>query len=262
MKLIRLKYWLIGLLFVLFSCNQVNTGQGIDEAFDGLDDAPEALMPAPEKLPKSETALYFESLGLVDVQSLDSSIFVDLKYAGEANFLKTNLYGDLKRAYLQADVAEKLVKASNLLQTEYPELRLLVWDAVRPLSVQQRMWDLCDVPLNRRHWYVSPPEKRSLHNFGAAVDVTVVTTDGKCLEMGTDFDHFSDTAYTVNEAELVKIGKISKIAHDNRLILRSVMNEAGFSSIDYEWWHFNSCSRNAAKSKYPLIFGLSKTKNN
>jgi D-alanyl-D-alanine dipeptidase len=247
---------------IVASCNQVDSGQSIDDAFDQFVNEQEIQSPIREKRPKSETALFYESLGLVDVQSLDSSIFVDLRYASETNFLNTNLYGDLCRAYLQPDVAEKLVYASKLLQTEHTELRLLVWDAVRPVSVQQRMWNLCDVPLKRRHWYVSPPEKRSLHNFGAAVDVTLVTTDGEALDMGTDFDHFSDTAYTVNEAEMVSAGKISETAHDNRLILRTIMRKAGFSSIDYEWWHFNSCSRNAAKSNYPLIFGLSKTKNN
>jgi D-alanyl-D-alanine dipeptidase len=262
MKLISLKYCVIGLFLLVVSCNQVDSGQSIDEAFDQFVNEQEIQSPIREKRPKSETALYFESIGLVDVQGLDSSIFVDLKYASDDNFLNTNLYGDLCRAYLQPDVAEKLVNASNLLQAEYPELRLLVWDAVRPVSVQQRMWDLCDVPLKRRHWYVSPPEKRSLHNFGAAVDVTLVTTEGEYLDMGTDFDHFSDTAYTVNEAEMVSAGKISETAYDNRLILRTMMRKAGFSPIDYEWWHFNSCSRNAAKSNYPLIFELSKTKNN
>lgn len=262
MKLISIKYWVIALSLFVVSCKQMDSEQSIDEAFDQFVTEPEIQSSIPEKRPKSETALYFESLGLVDVQSLDSSIFVDLKYASEDNFLNTNLYGDLCRAYLQPDVAEKLVHASQLLRTEYPELRLLVWDAVRPVSVQQRMWDLCDVPLKRRHWYVSPPEKHSLHNFGAAVDVTLVTTDRAYLDMGTDFDHFSDTAYTVNEAEMVSVGKISETSHANRLILRTMMRKAGFSPIDYEWWHFNSCSRNAAKSKYPLISELSKSKNN
>ncbi len=259
---LNLKYCFLGCFVFLLSCNHTNEEQGIDVAFDAFDDVPEKQETLPEKQKKSETAFYFESLGLVDVQSLDSAIVVSLKYASEDNFVKTNLYGDLKRAYLQTDVADKLANASNILQTEYPELRLLVWDAVRPVSVQQRMWNLCDIPLSRRHWYVSPPEKRSLHNYGAAVDLTLIIVDGKYLDMGTGFDHFSDTAYTVNEVEMVRVGKISKKAAENRLILRNVMREAGFSPIDYEWWHFNSCSRNAAKSKYPLIFELLKTKNN
>ncbi|MEA1874029.1 MAG: M15 family metallopeptidase [Bacteroidota bacterium] len=244
------------------SCNRVDSEQSIDDAFGDFDTVSEVQQVATEIPVNSETALYFDSLGLVDIQSLDSSIVVDLKYSSSDNFVKTNLYGDLKRAYLQPDVAKKLVNASHLLQKEYPELRLLVWDAVRPVSVQTKMWELCDVPLKRRHWYVTPPDKRSLHNFGAAVDVTLVTVSGEYLEMGTGFDHFSDTAYTVNEAEMVSAGKISQIAYDNRLILRTMMRKAGFSPINYEWWHFNSCSRNSAKSKYPLIFKLSKTKNN
>ncbi len=201
-------------------------------------------------------AQYLASLGLVNVQELDSSIRVRLRYSTTDNFLGLDLYGDLEQAYLQPCVAKKLAKASVLLQASYPHLRLLVWDAVRPVAVQKRMWETCDVPLKRRHWYVTPPDKRSLHNYGVAVDICLVHSAGNVLDMGTDFDHFGEEAYTNRDEKLIQNNLVSREAIDNRHILHDIMHKAGFYSIVYEWWHFNSCSRATAESEYNLIMSL------
>jgi hypothetical protein len=100
-----------------------------------------------------------------------------------------------------------------------------------------------------------------LHNFGAAVDVTLYEVSKGYLDMGTSFDSFSDTAYTVNEDYLLKTGKININQYNNRKLLRKVMTEAGFYPIETEWWHFNSCSRQYAKSHYPLIVSHIYTEN-
>ena len=47
--------------------------------------------------------------GLVDIQSLDSSIQVDLKYSSEDNFLKQDIYGCLENAYLHKEAAQRLL---------------------------------------------------------------------------------------------------------------------------------------------------------
>ena len=77
--------------------------------------------------------------GLVDVQSLDSSIGVELKYATEDNFVGENMYGSLKKAYLLPHFARKVVQAQQILREREPEYSLLVYDAARPISVQRRM---------------------------------------------------------------------------------------------------------------------------
>ncbi|MEI8135989.1 MAG: hypothetical protein WCH21_01550 [Bacteroidota bacterium] len=41
----------------------------------------------------------FKSHGLIDVQSLDSTIKVNLKYSDILNFLRLNVYEGLKKAY-------------------------------------------------------------------------------------------------------------------------------------------------------------------
>ncbi|MFP4663874.1 MAG: M15 family metallopeptidase [Bacteroidales bacterium] len=246
------------LILASFACKNQHEHDGIDKAFDNMhiDDEPAG---SEDISSKSDTWRFLDSMGLVDVQTLDSSILVNLRYSSTDNFLDTILYDELSSAFLQADVARKLANASGILQKKHPELRLMVWDAVRPVAVQKRMWENCDIPLKRRHWYVTPPDTRSLHNWGAAVDVTLVDTSGNYLDMGTDFDHFGKAAYTDRDADLLTQGLISQKAVDNRQILKSVMNQAGFTGIKYEWWHYNSCTRKTAESKYKLIFALTDT---
>src|SRR4051812_45715215 len=72
----------------------------------------------------------FIAAGLVDIQKMDSSISVDLKYSTIDNFLEMDVYGDLEKAYLQGDVAEKLKKAQEILKAKYPYYSLIVFDAV------------------------------------------------------------------------------------------------------------------------------------
>jgi D-alanyl-D-alanine dipeptidase len=100
---------------------------------------------------------------------------------------------------------------------------------------------------------VSNPRNGSLHNFGAAVDLSIVDENGIELDMGTPYDYFGELAYPREENRLVKEGKLSHLQALNREILRNVMHEAGFSGITTEWWHFNSCSRPEAFERYDIV---------
>lgn len=203
--------------------------------------------------PLSEIEKTFINHDLVDVQTLDHSIFVDLKYASTDNFLDTNIYGNIAKAYLQKDVAQKLAKASEYLQEACDSCRLLIFDAARPQSVQYKMWKKIKSMPVQQGVYVSNPDKGSVHNFGAAVDLTIITINGKELDMGTPFDYFGKEAWTTNEDSLVRIQKLTKEQVENRLLLRKAMRKAGFSSIPSEWWHFNAYSRSKAQQIYTII---------
>ncbi len=202
-------------------------------------------------VPKTETEKMLESMQLVDVQSLDSTLLVDLKYAGTDNFTKKQLYKNLKRAYLQPDAARMLVKANQYLHSIRPGMRLLVYDAVRPLCIQREMYE--SVRNTSLHMYVANPEKTGLHNYGAAVDLTIVDSLGRTLDMGTPFDFFGKAAGINNENELVKQGILSEMQIRNRKILRQAMIQAGFQTIRGEWWHFNVCPLYEAQKRYRLI---------
>lgn len=160
---------------------------------------------------------------LVDIQKLEPSIYVDLKYAGADNFFKQALYS-ANRAYLRKSTAEKLIIAHKKLQER--GLGLKIWDAYRPLSVQKIMWEL-KPDAN----FVANPATGSDHNRACAVDVTLVDKNGKELVMPTKFDDFSVKA----KADYKKLPRAVK---KNREILRNALTSEGFIQYKNEWWHF------------------------
>ena len=227
------------LLFITTSCRNKET-QFYPVPMDSIN------LVAPEKpqpiAAKSQTALYLDSIGLVNISELDSTFIINLMYATP----------DLKEAYLHPDAAKALLQAHLLLKAEHTGYRLVIYDAARPMSVQKKMWDV--VKGTSKYFYVSNPARGGgLHNYGLAVDISIVDSLGHPLSMGTEVDYMGATSHITNEAELVKKGKITQQERENRILLRRVMKGAGFRALPSEWWHFNLCSRDEAKQKYKLI---------
>lgn len=194
---------------------------------------------------------YLQTQHLVNIKKLDPTILSDLKYATTDNFTKTVLYDTLSNVYLHPIAAKKLVKAQQYLKEINPSLNLLVYDAVRPLSVQRRMYKV--VQNTRYAAYVANPVRTGLHNYGMAVDLTICNEQGVPLDMGTAFDFFGKAAGINREQELVKEGVLTRQQVENRDLLRKVMIQAGFRTIRGEWWHFNAVSLNEAKQTYKVI---------
>ena len=200
----------------------------------------------------SPTAQSLERRGYVNVQKLDPSIQVSLMYARPDNFTGTVLYDDLREAYLHPHAAHALVKAQKRLQQLRPDLCLKVYDAARPMAIQQKMWN--KVKGTPKYFYVSnPAHGGGLHNYGLAVDLTLCTLKGDTLDMGTKIDYMGAAAHIDNESQLVASRRISKQAQRHRELLRKVMRYAGFKPLRTEWWHFNYCSRAQAKKSYRVI---------
>ncbi len=196
----------------------------------------------------------FVARGLVDVQKLDPTLQVELKYSTTDNFVKEDVYGDLERAYLQPMAAQKLVKANQLLQKINPNYHLLIYDAARPRSVTIIFWNrMSHLPYNRREDFVADPKQGSIHNFGCAVDLTIANQNNEPLDMGTIFDFFGQQAEPRREAQMRKERRLTEQHLTNRRLLRKVMIEAGFTSIQTEWWHYNAMPRAQAKAKYGFI---------
>lgn len=208
--------------------------------------------PVEANLPALEKTLIDQ--GLVDIEKVIPGIQVELKYSTEDNFFGQDVYGDHVRCYVQPIVAEMLAKAQASLQKEYPNLTLLVYDGVRPLSVQQILWDSLDKPDSVKPLYVADPKVGGLHNYGVAVDLTIFDTQAdSVLDMGTTYDYFGYPAYPDREKQMLAEGKITQTHIANREILRKVMKGAGFTGIGSEWWHFNAFSRKEAGEKFLLI---------
>ncbi len=226
---------------------------------DGKVMEPEAETPK-DSLQVSETVGLTElegmliNQGLVNIEEVIPGLKVELMYSTTDNFFEQDVYGDLTHAYLQPEVSDRLKKAQEMLQSEYPNLTFLVYDGVRPLSVQQILWDNLDKPDSIKPLYVADPSVGSLHNFGVAVDLTIFDIEaGRPIDMGTAYDFFGYEAYPDRELEMMAEGKITRAQVANREILRKVMKASGFTGIGSEWWHFNAFSRKEAGEKFEIV---------
>lgn len=204
-----------------------------------------------EKIKEAEQV--FIDSGMVNIQSIAPRVTVDLRYSGRNNLAGYDMYGAIENAYAQPEVAQKIRKADSLLFQSNPDLKLLILDAARPLYVQQIIWDSTDIPLNLKVKYLSNPKSHSIHNYGAAIDLTIIDSDGIELDMGTPYDFFGPEAHPVKEKSMLSEGRLTSEHIRNRKLLREVMTKAGFRVFPYEWWHFNSCTRIEAKRKYKFI---------
>lgn len=200
----------------------------------------------------SSTAKSMERQGLVNVKDVDPTIEVDLMYSRADNFTGKILYTELREAYLHPTAAKALAKAQKELKRLHPGWSLRIYDATRPMSVQQKMWNT--VAGTSKNIYVSNPANGGgLHNYGLAVDITICDEKGDTIDMGTKVDHLGREAHTDIEEQLVKQKKISRRAVNNRKLLRRVMAVGGFKVLRTEWWHFNFKSRAEAKAHYKVV---------
>ena len=254
---LSLRYFLCIFLFqmLLFSCQETASteNKNVEKNQSHLD-ASKSNSSAHKSAHQPATTSVKLSAGLVDVQAVNSNILIDLKYTGTDNFLKQRLYFSINKAYLQKDVALRLSRVQQALEKNHPGYHLLIFDALRPVSVQQKMWDALDsiVPVERAK-FVSNPKNRSLHNFGAAVDISIQDANGKLLDMGAGFDDIRKIAYPNLEDSFLRAGLLSPQQLSNRLLLRKLMQSEGFRQLPTEWWHYNACSRNEAKDKYEVV---------
>jgi D-alanyl-D-alanine dipeptidase len=161
---------------------------------------------------------------LVDMKEVNPRIVVNIKYSTEDNFTKKKLY-DSNTCFLRKSAAVKLDAVQKEL--EKMNLGLKVWDCYRPLAVQRIFWAI--LPDER---FVANPEKGSRHNRASAVDLTLVDSEGRELQMPTGFDDFSPRAghhYQDLPDQVLK----------NRELLKGLMEKAGFISLPEEWWHYD-----------------------
>jgi zinc D-Ala-D-Ala dipeptidase len=247
----------------LFSLWLATACQGPQPAGENLREAPENTLARmddepPARLPEAEEPVHpleaaMEAAGLADVQALDPTIQVELKYSTTDNFMGKDMYQGMQRAFLQPEVAVMLVSAQAYLRQLQPGFSLIVYDAARPRSVQQKMWDALDIPFQEKVKFLSNPANGSIHNFGAAVDVSIVDHHGTPLDMGTPFDYMGEPAYPRLEQQMLEAGVLTTRQLENRKLLRRVMRHAGFFGIQTEWWHFNAMTRDEARQRYEII---------
>ena len=125
---------------------------------------------------------------LVEVTSVVPDAVVDLRYATPDNFMKKAVYPSNARCLLLERSARQLKAAADVLREKGFRLRL--YDCYRPHHVQFELWKVMPVP-----GYVAEPVKGSNHNRGGAVDLGLVTMDGKDVEFPSPYDFFGKAAH-------------------------------------------------------------------
>lgn len=202
--------------------------------------------------PANEIEEKFIKADLIDIQTLDLSIQVDLVNSDpDKNYFREDFYKGLHKAYLQKEVAIKLTEAQKILKSKNRGYSLLILDAARPRSVSKLMFDkMKGTPFER---YVADPENGSMHNLGIAVDITIVDETGEKLDMGlTPF--FKSDIQLYWQFVTMKMGSnLTRQQKTNRKLLSDIMIAAGFEPLSFEWWHFNGMPKNEARVKYQTI---------
>jgi len=170
---------------------------------------------------------------LVAVSDYIPGIVVDLKYASTDNFTGKAIY-DFTEARLRYGTVKKLLAAQEKLTAEGYALE--IWDAYRPASAQQALWNARPDPV----YVADPATGGSNHTRGNTVDVTLVTADGGAVEMPSAFDDASPAADR-------DYSDVSAAARQDARLLESMMTECGFAGYSGEWWHY------ADTDVYPMI---------
>jgi D-alanyl-D-alanine dipeptidase len=216
-----MKHLLPFLFLLLFSTCEENTKTN-SENNNTLPNPIQEVIPEKEIL--KPIVFDYNTTKWTDLHYLDSTIIIDMRYATTDNFVKEKMY-DCSRCFLRPKVAQKILEAHLMLQEGGLGLKML--DCFRPRPIQQKLWDKFKNPL-----YVTDPAKGSMHNRGAAVDLTIVDAEGEQLDMGTAFDFFGKEAHHayINLSEEVLA---------NRKLLRETMQAVELHPITTEWWHYS-----------------------
>lgn len=200
----------------------------------------------------NETEKKFINAGLVDIHLIDSTIQVDLVNSDPAkNYFRENYYDGLSKAYLRKEVAIKLSRAQQVLREKHPEYSLLILDAARPRSVSRMMYE--KMKGTRFEKFVAHPARGSMHNYGIAVDLTIVDQDGEELDMG--FNPFRKSTLGLYWLYVKKKFDVdlTQDQQNNRKLLADTMVSAGFIPLSFEWWHFNGMPKDEARRRYRII---------
>ncbi len=182
--------------------------------------------------PMKEPKAYYQQVRadsfqrMIEIKTFIPTIFYDLRYATKNNFTGTKLYRGGKETFARLAVVRALQKVQNDLNQQGYGLK--IYDAYRPYSVTEKMWDLI-----HDERYVANPKNGSGHNRGLAIDLTIITLkDRNELNMGTGFDNFTDSAHQSFRA-------LPADVLANRKLLKEIMERNGFKALDTEWWHYS-----------------------
>jgi D-alanyl-D-alanine dipeptidase len=170
-------------------------------------------------------------------------------------------YGQQSPYYLRSHVLTALVEAQAQLQQQRPGWQIQIFDAYRPVIVQQFMVDYTFAELLQMRQVqadvLAPAQREALmaevtqfwalpsddpntpppHSTGAAVDITLVDAQGRPVDMGSPIDEVSSRSFPDHFATHQDLQ--GQEYHRHRTLLKDIMQAAGFRRHPQEWWHFS-----------------------
>jgi len=181
----------------------------------------------------------------VYLEDVAPSIRIELRYFSNNNFIGKPIdgYNNNNSLIITRETAKYLKKIQQeLLQKE---LSLKIFDGYRPQQAVDHFvrWakDLKDTVMKAQ--YYPKVKKNSLfkngyiasksgHSRGSTIDLTIINikTD-QALDMGSAYDYFGIQSHPLYQ-------NISKKQKQNRMLLRKIMVNNGFTPNDNKWWHF------------------------
>lgn len=182
--------------------------------------------------------------GFVYVKNLIPEVILEMRYAGNNNFIGTPITGyKAPEAILTRPAAEALI----LVQQELKEkgYKLKIFDAYRPQRAVNEFVTWAgreEDTLMKPRFYPEVDKKdlfslgyissRSGHSRGSTVDLTLVDAGNeKPVDMGGTYDFFGEISHHTTE-------KITEKQHENRELLKNTMSKHGFRPYPKEWWHY------------------------
>ncbi|MBN2683517.1 MAG: M15 family metallopeptidase [Bacteroidales bacterium] len=223
---------IIGLLIILFGCNQDNINKKKQETVKSKTDT--LVHKNSDSISINEPTQEPADTLLTDIESFSDNFIFEIVYACENNFFQKKFY-NCPKCYLRYEAIKALIKSSNDFRKIGYKIKL--FDCFRPFKVQEEMWKT----LPDRRYVANPQTGGSIHNKGAAVDLTLTDLSGKNLDMGTEFDYFGpESAHSYSNIDTICIY--------NRRILKEIMEKNGFKSLESEWWHYTYISKNKYKN--------------
>lgn len=182
--------------------------------------------------------------GFVYIDEIIPNITVELRYAGENNFIGSPIDGyETEKCIISTDAAYALKR----IQIELNKfgLGLKIFDAYRPQRAVDHFmrWakDTIDVKMKEQYYPTQTKAQlfeqeyiaeKSGHSRGSTVDLTIINSEtSEELDMGSPYDLFNEKSHVLNK-------NLSAQQKANRMLLNKVMIKNGFSHYSKEWWHF------------------------
>jgi len=219
MKLIFLKYHVIGIVIFTTNCSYLNVleNHDLESAFVEIN----SLLP--NSIPPIEN---------------------DIRYFTDNNFVGKPIEGyNANKAMLTIKAAQALAEVQiDLVKNG---MGLKIFDAYRPQRAVDHFvrWAMDIEDTVKKEQFYPNVKKSNLfregyiaeqsgHSRGSTVDLTMINLEnGREIDMGSPWDFFDPVSWPSSTA-------VTYQQRANRKVLQTIMLEHGFRPIAEEWWHF------------------------